>query len=198
MCFNCMFGKNWVSTEELSKGSRIKPVAIRCQRCGVGTAPKMPVKVSGNFLECLPLEGIAARIPAGAPDPEGKCLAGNASGPYPIGEYMEKFNVDPVLNWCYRHPEARGCKDLPPYIPMPGETVPSSVKEPSGAKEDLVQKALQKLIEEGKISEAAYAAKTIAIAKLRNLKDKNLISQEDYVNDTRAILGKDPKDILGL
>lgn len=190
-CDNCDFGKNWVSVDDLSKGTLIRPTNIRCQRCGVGTAPKMPVKTNNNMLECIRLTGILARIPLGKPAADGT-LAGDGSGPWPTEEYIRRFNVDPHRNWCYRHPDAAGCKDLPPYIPVP-EPIITPDPDP------LEFKALDKLKNDGILSQEVYETKLIALKKFKLLKDKGLMPNPDeYDKIVIKILGRPPKDILGV
>lgn len=180
MCDNCR-SRNKVSLGDVSKGDRMNPVPIRCPICGVGTAPKYPIIVSSGWLDCMRLTGIAARIPLGPPSANG-VVAGDASGPYSIQDYIVKFNVDPWINWCYRHPDTKGCSVVAP-VPPP---------------QDLALEAIDKLRKNGVISEEVYSAKRIAIARLKNLKDKKLITEGEYAKDTKTILGKDPKEILGL
>lgn len=201
-CDNCNFVKNWVSVEEVSKGTRRRPVPILCQRCGVGTSPVMPIEVSDDYLRCLPLKGVAARIPLGAPTANG-VVAGDGSGPYPVDEYIRRFVVDPWKNWCFRHPESKACEERKwKYIPMPeGSPHQPPEQPPEGqghSTEDFGLKALDKLKKDNIISEDIYKIKYIAIIRLKNLKDKDLIDEADYSDDVKKILGNDPKVILGI
>ena len=192
-CQNCSFDKNWISLEAVSQGDEIEPAFIGCQRCGVGAAPKTPTQFhpNANWLECLPLTGLAARIPAGT-TPDG-FIAGDGTGPYSFDEYVATFNVDPRKNWCFRHPDAKlGCAEVEKYIPMP------DTQQPVQPADDLALKALKKLKEDRTISESVYGTKLVAITRLKKLKDKDLISKDDYAKDLTKILGNDPKVILGL
>ena len=102
--------------------------------------------------------------------------------------------VDPRKNWCYRHPDAKlGCAEVEKYIPMPG--TPDQPVKPT---DDLALKALNKLREDGKISESVYGIKVVAITRLKSLRDKNLIKEDAYARSVMDILGNDPKVILGL
>lgn len=190
-CDNCDFGKNWISIEDASKGTLLKPIGIRCQRCGVGTAPKMPVKVANDRLDCLRLTSVQGRIPLGKPTADG-AVAGDGSGPWPLDEYIRRFNVDPRRNWCFRHPDAVGCDDLPSYVPKPDDPGEKPIEEP------IEFKALDKLKTDGLISSEVYAAKLIALKKFKIMKDKGLMpDQDEYEKIVMKILGRAPRDILG-
>lgn len=93
-CENCDLD-NPIDTENIAD-------VFFCERCGVGHSAVKPInleaKPEGNWLECIPLEGLSSRIPSGKTQDVYRDFIGN---PFTREQFEEEYKIDPkiYLKW---------------------------------------------------------------------------------------------------
>jgi hypothetical protein len=172
---SCSFDKNWEYVDDVKKGS-----PLICKNCGIGTEPLKPVATSGSWLPCIPLTGLNLRIPNGTPG--GIDWVDGASNKFSLEEYIKVHNVNPEIFYYFSHPKLKRPADLVPQ-PIPQELEnAASVDEPLSKADQEILKAQKKVDENrdsGKIKEIDYIKKTRYLEKLRDWRNKDLITDED-------------------
>jgi hypothetical protein len=176
-CEYCKFDQNWSEEDSLSN----KKILI-CQECGVGVQPETPKKIrsdqNGNWLCCLPLTDISARLPAGNPpgcwmEPDMKNKDGISRE-----RFLEIYNVDALRNWCHRHPNMKRPESIK-IVPPPKDASSMEITELS---------VLKDMLKNNRISQSECKIKSDAIAEYFKLKKDGLIPEEEYKKRVKEVM----------